>query len=235
MHSANAQRWLTSPEQVVASGDLHWDALLQANLQAVPAKCCACSLWIITCRTAIVLGTAIPLGLFIIWNAVILGTITAPEAGMDKITDPLQELLATNGVVGPIVGAFSLLAIATSYIGFVLGLTDFLSDLLKLPSDRSRPLPYLLTLFPPLILSLLDPDIFFKALDFAGTYGVLVLFGVVPAAMSWSDRYTSSSVSSNLQQLVPGGRFTLSLVIGGAGYVIISELIQNLMIKTNIS
>lgn len=42
---------------------------------------------------------------------------------------------------------------------------------LKLPSDRNRPLPYLLTLFPPLILSLLDPDIFFKALDFAGTYG----------------------------------------------------------------
>lgn len=42
---------------------------------------------------------------------------------------------------------------------------------LKLPSGDRTPLPYLLTLAPPLALSLLDPEIFFKALDFAGTYG----------------------------------------------------------------
>jgi hypothetical protein len=42
---------------------------------------------------------------------------------------------------------------------------------LKLPSGQNKPLPYVLTLFPPLVLSLLDPEIFFKALDFAGTYG----------------------------------------------------------------
>ncbi|CAH1427228.1 unnamed protein product [Lactuca virosa] len=212
----------------VAGGDLQWDALLKANLQAIPTSIPIIALSFVyqnvvpvlctnlegdlsKIRSSIVVGTAIPLGLFLVWNGVILGTITItnPETGMDhKLADPLQQLLATNGVVGPIVGAFSLLAIATSYIGFVLGLSDFLSDLLKLPSDRSRPLPYLLTLFPPLILSLLDPDIFFKALDFAGTYGVLVLFGVVPAAMSWSDRYssTSTSICLNLPELVPGAQ-----------------------------
>ncbi|KAL4590637.1 hypothetical protein LXL04_003574 [Taraxacum kok-saghyz] len=228
----------------VASGDLQWDGLLKANLQAIPSSIPIIALSFVyqnvvpvlctnlegdlsKIRSSIVLGTAIPLGLFLIWNAVILGTITTPQ-----MADPLQQLLATNGVVGPIVGAFSLLAIATSYIGFVLGLSDFLSDLLKLPSDRSRPLPYFLTLFPPLILSLLDPDIFFKALDFAGTYGVLVLFGIVPAAMCWSDRYSKSG-SSNVSELVPGGRFTLSLVIGGAGYVILSELIHNFMPTTS--
>ena len=42
---------------------------------------------------------------------------------------------------------------------------------LKLPTGQSKPLPYLITLFPPLLLALLDPEIFFKALDFAGTYG----------------------------------------------------------------
>ncbi|XP_027158294.1 uncharacterized protein LOC113759853 isoform X2 [Coffea eugenioides] len=183
---------------------------------------------LLTCRTAIVLGTAIPLALFLIWNAVILGTIPALEMGSDKIFDPLQQLRSTNGVVGPIVDIFSLLAIATSYIGFVLGLTDFLADLLKLPSGQNSPLPYILTLVPPLILSLLDPEIFFKALDFAGTYGVLVLFGILPAAMSWSDRYSKSSESPKLPLLVPGGKLTLSLVIGSAGYVILSELIENL-------
>ncbi|KAK9053478.1 hypothetical protein SSX86_030112 [Deinandra increscens subsp. villosa] len=227
-----------------AGGDLHWDALLRANLQAIPASIPIIALSFVyqnvvpvlctnlegdpsKIRSSIILGTAIPLGLFLIWNAVILGTIET--TGTDKIADPIQALQATNGVVGSIVGAFSLLAIATSYIGFVLGLSDFLSDLLKLPSDKNRPLPYLLTLFPPLILALLDPDIFFKALDFAGTYGVLVLFGVLPAVMSWSDRYSSDRVPSNIPELVPGGRFTLSLVIGGAGYIIISELLNSYM------
>ncbi|XP_057479647.1 uncharacterized protein LOC130766932 [Actinidia eriantha] len=228
---------------VVASGDLHWDALLKANFEAVPLSIPIIALSFVyqnvvpvlctnlegnlsKVRTAIVLGTAIPLALFLVWNAVILGSIASFVTGSDKIADPLQLLRSTNGAVGPIVDVFSFLAIATSYIGFVLGLADFLSDLLKLPSGQSRPLPYLLTLIPPLVLSLLDPDIFFKALDFAGTYGVLVLFGILPAAMSWSDRYSDSSESPKLPLLVPGGKLTLSLVIGGAGFVILSDLIE---------
>ncbi|KAL6966678.1 hypothetical protein U1Q18_032464 [Sarracenia purpurea var. burkii] len=230
---------------VVAGGDLHWDALLKANFEAVPRSIPIIALSFVyqnvvpvlctnlegnlsKVRTAIILGTAIPLALFLVWNAVILGSITSVQAGLDMIPDPLQQLRSTNGAVGPIVEVFSLLAIATSYIGFVLGLADFLADLLKLPSGQSRPLPYLLTLIPPFILSLLDPDIFFKALDFAGAYGVLVLFGILPVAMSWSDRYLSES--SELQkppELVPGGKLTLSLVIGSAVFVIVSELIEN--------
>ncbi|KAK6153191.1 hypothetical protein DH2020_012830 [Rehmannia glutinosa] len=227
---------------VVASGDLHWDALLKTNLEAAPGSIPIIALSFVyqnvvpvlctnlegnlsKVRTAIVLGTAIPLVLFLVWNAVILGTITTSEMGSNILMDPLQQLRSTNGV--PIVDVFSVLAIATSYIGFVLGLSDFLADLLKLPTGQNKPLPYLLTLVPPLILSLLDPEIFFKALDFAGTYGVLVLFGVLPAAMSWSDRYSESSESPKIPMLVPGGKLTLSLVIGGAGLVILTEIIEN--------
>ncbi|XVF69466.1 hypothetical protein PTKIN_Ptkin11bG0084500 [Pterospermum kingtungense] len=163
----------------VASGGLEWDALLKANFEAVPMSIPIIALSFVyqnvvpvlctnlegnmsKVRTAIVLGTAIPLGLFLVWNAVILGSISSLEMGSDKMIDPLQQLRSSNGVVGPIVEAFSLLAIATSYIGFVLGLTDFLADLLKLPTGENRPQPYLLTLIPPLILALLDPEIFFK-------------------------------------------------------------------------
>nr|XP_048323861.1 tyrosine-specific transport system-like isoform X2 [Ziziphus jujuba var. spinosa] len=196
-----------------------------ALVNVVPVLCTNLEGNLSKIRTAIVLGTAIPLVLFLVWNAVILGTITNLEMASDKIIDPLEQLRSSNGAVGPIVEVFSLLAIATSYIGFVLGLSDFLADLLKLPSGDRTPLPYLLTLFPPLALSLLDPEIFFKALDFAGTYGVLLLFGILPAAMSWSDRYSSPSPSLKLPQLVPGGRVTLSLIIGGSGFVIFSELL----------
>ncbi|XP_050237776.1 uncharacterized protein LOC126687302 [Mercurialis annua] len=227
----------------VASGNIHLDALLKANFEAVPMSIPIIALSFVyqnvvpvlctnlegdisKVRTAIVLGTAIPLGLFLVWNGVILGSITTTEMA-DHIIDPIQQLRSTNGVVGPIIEIFSLLAIATSYIGFVLGLADFLADLLKLPASESNPLPYFLTLFPPLVLALLNPEIFFKALDFAGTYGVLVLFGILPAAMAWSDRYSSSSPSVKLAELLPGGRITLSFVIGGAGFIILSEILEN--------
>ncbi|KAH9790361.1 hypothetical protein KPL71_003375 [Citrus sinensis] len=154
------------------------------------------------------------------------GSISGLEMSSGQIVDPIQQLRSSNGAVGPIIDVFSFLAIATSYIGFILGLSDFLADLLKLPSGQSSPQPYLLTLIPPLVLSLLDPEIFFKALDFAGTYGVLVLFGILPAVMSWSDRYSSSSPSMTIPRIVPGGKLTLSLVIGGAGYIILSEILE---------
>ncbi|XP_077254178.1 tryptophan/tyrosine permease isoform X3 [Tasmannia lanceolata] len=201
----------------VASGDLRWSSLLQANFNAIPLSIPIIALSFVyqnvvpvlctnlegnlsKVRTAIILGTAIPLVLFLVWDAVILGTISNLDTSDSKIIDPLELLRSNNGTVGPIIEVFSFLAIATSYIGFVLGLSDFLSD------------------------SLLDPEIFFKALDFAGTYGVLVLFGILPAAMSWSERYSDTSRSPLLPPLVPGGRFTLALVISGAICVILSEI-----------
>lgn len=229
---------------VVASGNLQWSSLLEANFAAapqsipiialsfvyqnvVPVLCTNLEGDLSKVRTAIVAGTAIPLALFLVWDGVILGTL--PDlAGSSTVSDPLELLRSSNEIVGPIVEAFSFLAIATSYIGFVLGISDFLADLLKLPSGQNKPLPYVLTLFPPLVLSLLDPEIFFKALDFAGTYGVLVLFGVFPAAMSWSERY-SDELEAPVPPIVPGGKFTLSAVMGGALLVIVPELIKDVM------
>lgn len=52
--------------------------------------------------------------------------------------------------------------------GFILGLTDFLADALALPAGRQSPLPYLITVLPPLAVAVTNPDIFLKALDVAG-------------------------------------------------------------------
>ena len=66
---------------------------------------------------------------------------------------------------------FALSAVATSAIGFVLGLTDFFKDSLasRLPdSTDPKPLAYSLTVLPPLAFALAYPQMFFNALNFAG-------------------------------------------------------------------
>ncbi|GAB2230781.1 hypothetical protein Droror1_Dr00015073 [Drosera rotundifolia] len=205
---------------VVASGDLHWELTMKANFEAVPAGLPIIALSFVyqnvvpvlctslegnpsKVRTAIVLGTAIPLFLFLVWNAVILGTINLDDGG-EKIVDPLQRLRPSNGVLGPIVETFSLLAIATSYIGFVVGLTDFLAD-----SDKTCP-----------VISRKQAICSINAF-----FVVLVLFGLLPAAMTWSDRYSTSSESLALSSLVPGGKVTV--IPGAASWVIVSEILEN--------
>lgn len=69
-----------------------------------------------------------------------------------------------NAAVAPLIETFSFLAIATSFIGFVLGLADFFLDALSLPGSNRLP-AYGLTLVPPYICALAFPGIFFQALD----------------------------------------------------------------------
>ncbi|CAI6010921.1 unnamed protein product [Closterium sp. NIES-65] len=250
--------------------DIHPQALLAANIAAVPASVPIIALSfvyqnvvpvvatnlegnLLRIRTAILAGTALPLLMFLLWDAAILGTAplppspqplvdtitiasdaaaaaaaAAPSAAVAaaetmKVVDPLARLQQIDPSVGGAVQLFSFFAIATSYIGFILGLSDFLTDALKLPAGRGRtPLPYILTLAPPLAFSLSNPDLFFTALDLAGTYGVLVLFGILPAAMAWVDR-ASLRTATDQPRLVPGGNVTLTLIIGFALTIITND------------
>eukprot|EP00197_Chlamydomonas_leiostraca_P009477 CAMPEP_0202859318 /NCGR_PEP_ID=MMETSP1391-20130828/1486_1 /ASSEMBLY_ACC=CAM_ASM_000867 /TAXON_ID=1034604 /ORGANISM="Chlamydomonas leiostraca, Strain SAG 11-49" /LENGTH=336 /DNA_ID=CAMNT_0049538343 /DNA_START=15 /DNA_END=1021 /DNA_ORIENTATION=- len=77
-------------------------------------------------RAAIVLGSLLPLAMFLVWEAVVLGAMGGASAGVD----PLASLAAQPGAAGSLVEGFSFLAIVTSYIGFCLGLSDFLGDAL---------------------------------------------------------------------------------------------------------
>ena len=45
--------------------------------------------------------------------------------------------------------------------------------------------------------------------------------------MSWSERYSEESESPLLPPVVPGGKFTLLVVMAGAGIVILSEILEN--------
>eukprot|EP00210_Caulerpa_lentillifera_P006462 g6174.t1 len=166
-------------------------------------------------RSAILIGSFVALSMFIAWDATILGSLPIGS----EVGDPLDRLKQSVNLAGPLIQGFSIFALATSYIGFVLGLTDFIADALRLPSGK-QPIPYLLTLVPSCGLASTYPDIFLKALDFAGTYGVLVLFGIIPALMAWSERYNGVTISSI--RIVPGGKLSL-ILIGGLAMAIIAN------------
>ncbi|GIL51085.1 hypothetical protein Vafri_7188 [Volvox africanus] len=113
------------------------------------------------------------------------------SAELTAALDPLVLLQRTGGpVVAPLVEVFSFLAIATSFTGFVLAAVDFLPDAFKPLSAVPRSGRYALVVLPPILLSTASPGIFFAALDIAGTYGVMTLYGMMPAAMAWASRYS---------------------------------------------
>jgi len=183
-------------------------------------------------RAAIVLGSVVPMAMFVLWDAAALGLPGAVAGGAGDAVAALEALSpAANGLVA----GFSFLALTTSFVGFVFGLSDFIGGALGKPSGRPQAVPYALTLAPPFLLSLALKDVFLTALDKAGTFGVLMLFGVLPPAMVWQERYGKSGTGTGdaagafgVGELLPGGRFALGLVGGSAAVVIAREALQQL-------
>lgn len=148
---------------------------------------------------AIIAGTSIPTIMFLGWNAVVLGNVQGADlTGVDPVA-LLQAAEGGNPVLGSLVGTFSSLALVTSLIGFTYGLLDAWTDVFRLPTEGptfekwKAPLFFLIFL-PPLALSVTDPDIFYRALDLGGAFGVSTLFLALPPLMVWSQRYGDEKV-----------------------------------------
>ena len=183
-------------------------------------------------RQSIFIGSAIPLVMFLAWNAVILGSVSPDmvhgTSGGETVFDPLQ-ILRGGGAgewLGVLVSIFSEFAIVTSFIGFVYGLLDFFKDI-SASNEPFKRLPlYSLILFPPMSLGVLNPRVFLTALDYAGTFSVSVLGGIIPALMIWKQRREQEQSNSISQRLVPGGQVTLIVIIGVALVLIGKQVVS---------
>jgi tyrosine-specific transport protein len=179
-------------------------------------------------KLAIIIGSAIPLLTYIIWEGLILGVVPieylqqAKEGGQTAIA-PLKNILHVPWLYA--VGEFfAFFALVTSFLGVTLGLLDFLADGLKIKKTLSgRCLLSIVIFLPPLIFAMINPCIFLNALHYAGGLGSALLLGLLPILMTWSGRYRLKLKS--LYSL-PGGRVTLSLLI----LFVFFELIQ-MMVK----
>ncbi|NGX39832.1 MAG: Tyrosine-specific transport protein [Chlamydiae bacterium] len=169
-------------------------------------------------RKSILIGTSIPLVVYIIWQVLILGII--PIEGANGLLDaasrgetavaPLKHFVGSQAVVG-IGKAFAFFTMTASYIALSLAFLDFLADGLKVKKVGLRKGVLCLAVFiPPMIISMYNPDIFLNALKYAGGISCAILFGVYPPLMVWIGRYKKGHTTG---QQIRGGRLFLSILI----------------------
>ena len=147
---------------------------------------------------AIHLGAILPLLIYLLWIFVVLGvlplngdlSISHSFENNEIATEPLG--LMTGSAVMEYLGlTFAFSAMMTSILGQGLSMVDFFEDFLnrfKLKSAQ-KIVALLLTFVPPLLLSYLGHDIFFKCLSFAGGFAAILLYGFLPGLIVYIGRY----------------------------------------------
>ena len=163
-------------------------------------------------RLSIILGSSIPLVVYLIWELLILGIIPVDaliqaKARGETAVMPLKELLQ-NPWVFKIGSWFAFLVLTTSYIALSLAFLDFVADGLKIKKEGIKKVALCLGIFiPPMVVAMLYPDIFIIALEYAGGISCALLFGLLPPVMVWIGRYLKKYEHKNIQ--LPGGKLVL--------------------------
>lgn len=170
-------------------------------------------------RKAILLGSAIPLVIYIFWQIVTLGVVSQSTLLDNMGLTALIGVLATTvnqSHLGNLIGVFADLALLTSFLGVSLGLFEFMGDSLRSKQGKiNRPLTSIITFLPPLVFALFYPQGFIMALGYAAiALAILAIF--LPLAMVIKVRQQASSTDYQ----VNGGNAAL-LITGSVGVLII--------------
>ena len=168
-------------------------------------------------RISILVGSAITLCAYILWQMSTHGLLTQNEflqilkedATLNGLVKATLAITGSNMIAGA-VKLFSTLALVTSFLGVGLGLLECIEDLLKrsLNISAGRISLGLMTFIPPLVFALFYPEGFILALGYAGQ--MFAFYAVVlPVSLVWKARRTHT----DLPYKVWGGNLTLIIVL----------------------
>ncbi|WP_350304328.1 tyrosine transporter TyrP [Photorhabdus viridis] len=164
-------------------------------------------------RKIFVIGSAIPLTAYILWQLATLGAISshtfvgilAEQAGLNGLLQAVRDVVATPRVELA-VRLFADLALATSFLGVSLGLFDYMADLFKRRNNAAGRLQTgMITFVPPLLCALYYPN-FVMALTFAAV-ALSILALLLPSILAWRSRQIEQTAYR-----VIGGKLALALV-----------------------
>ena len=160
-------------------------------------------------------GTLIAFACYFAWILAADGVIPRPA---------YKEVIAAGGNVGDLLAVagenlgagllmrfleiFSLLAVATSFLGAGLGLFDYMADLCNFDDSRNgRTKTMLVTMLPPMICGLIWPDGFLPAIGWAGL-AASVWSVIVPALLLRAGRKRFAAAGYQ----APGGQALVPLL-----------------------
>lgn len=150
----------------------------------------------------LLIGSIIPLVLYVFWEICLLGTVplTGPHSFMESIfayknvtETNIGDVLTVvqNKIKAPAVtfsiNAFSDISVMTSFLGVAISLYHFIVDSLGLRRLKNNILRVSIagffTLVLPLIVVLINPNLFVKALGFVGV-SIAILLIIMPVLMA---------------------------------------------------
>ncbi|WP_331274272.1 tyrosine transporter TyrP [Providencia stuartii] len=186
-------------------------------------------------RIIFIIGSAIPLIAYILWQIATLGSIStttfvgilAENSGLNGLLDAIRNVVMSARTEF-IAQMFMSLALATSFLGVALGLFDFLADLFKRQDNMSgRIQTGLLTFLPPLVFALFYPKGFIMALGFAAI-ALSILALLLPSALAFKSR-----LRNERKYQVTGGALALvivflcGIIVIGVQFAIAFNIIPN--------
>ena len=185
---------------------------------------------------AILVGTSLPFLGYILWEYLILGIVptTGPhgllqaEALGQTAIDPLRHIFPNSPIY--VTGQFfSAFALTTSFLGVTLGLLDFLSDGLRIAKVGWKKIALCgIVYIPPVIVVMINPGIFLKALGYAGGIGCALLLGLLPVLMVWVGRYRKDY--SDINRQLPGGKPVLIALLAFIVFELSIEFIKEVIL-----
>lgn len=180
-------------------------------------------------RLTIVGGSLMTLVIYLIWEILVLGIV--PMQGENGLLFSLEKDHEAAQAIALIIGSpyiqifaqgLAFFAILTSFLTQALALVHFWADGLKIDYKKHENLTLcLLALLPPLIFAFIYPQLFFKAINFAGGICAVILFGVLPVSMVWVGRYRREIRSG---YHMPGGKPILAAIFAFSIFVLFLQL-----------
>ena len=132
-------------------------------------------------RKAIIIGSSIPLIVYVFWQIVTLGVVSQDTLIENQGLSGLIATLSTKvhqSNLSQTIGVFADLALLTSFLGVSLGLFEFLGDTFNKKKESSnRVIIGAITFLPPMGFALFYPQGFIMALGYAAiSLAVLAIF-----------------------------------------------------------
>ena len=144
-------------------------------------------------RKAMFLGTFIGLIMNLIWVFVVIAALPLDGPGAETVlaafksnqpaTVPLSHLLQSH-VFTISAMVFALLAMTAAYMANGTALTSFIRDLTQTYlHTSSKTVAAAVAFIPPLVISLVYPDVFLDAIGLVGGVGIDLIFGILPGGL----------------------------------------------------